>query len=284
MLALWAGSHLEIMGNNMSLKPIHFVLGVVGFLGFLVLLVLMFGSWGTVDTGHRGVVLRMGAVTGEIKGEGFYGKTPWLESVVDVDVRIQKEEVETSGASKDLQLVHTIVAVNINVKPDSVAELWRTVGPDYKTTIVAPALQESIKSVIAQYTAEELISKRELVREGVSKLVKNKLEPMGIQTDALNIVDFDFSNAFNAAIELKVTAEQNALAAKNMLAQKEFEAQQAVATAKGKAEAMKIEAAALVQNPTIMQLKVLERWDGVLPRVTSGAVPFIDVGKFSESK
>ena len=88
---------------------------------------------------------------------------------------------------------------------------------------------------------------------------------------------FSFSPSFNQAIEAKVTAEQHALAAKNLLAQKEYEAQQAVATAKGKAEAMQIESAALAKNPQVLQLRALERWDGVLPKVAGGAVPFIDV-------
>ena len=250
----------------------------------LVVLVLVFGSWGTVEAGHRGVVLRMGAVTGEIKGEGFYGKTPWLDTVVEMNVRTQKEQVETEGASKDLQIVHTIVALNLAVQPDKCATLYQTIGPDYLTVVVSPAMQESIKAIIAQYTAEELVAKREIVREAIAALIASKLSPLGIKTDALNIVNFNFSQSFNEAIEAKVTAEQHALAAKNLLVQKEFEAQQLVATAKGKAEAMQLESKVLQANPAIIQLRALEKWDGVLPRVTGGAVPFIDAMKAAEQK
>jgi regulator of protease activity HflC (stomatin/prohibitin superfamily) len=248
----------------------------------LVVLWIGIGSWGTIDAGHRGVVLRMGAVTGEIKPEGFYTKTPFVDHVVPMDVRMQKEQVESEGASKDLQSVKTVVALNLSVLPDKCATLYQTIGSDYLQTVVGPALQESIKAVIAQYTAEELVSKREDVREAIAKLISDKLTPLGIKIEALNIVNFDFSASFNQAIEAKVTAEQNALAAKNLLAQKEFEAQQTVAIAKGKADAMQIEANALRDNPMILQLRALEKWDGTLPRVTSGAVPFIDVGKFTE--
>lgn len=194
---------------------------------------------------------------------------------------MQKEQVETEGASKDLQSVKTVVALNLSVLPDKCALLYQNIGTDYLQTVVAPAMQESIKAVIAQYTAEELVSKRENVREPIAALIGEKLSPMGLKIAALNIVNFDFSASFNQAIEAKVTAEQNALAAKNLLAQKEFEAQQAVAIAKGKADAMQIESNVLRDYPAILQLRALEKWDGVLPKVTSDATPFIDTTKFT---
>lgn len=258
------------------------VAAVVLFVVTFLALVAVFGSWGTVSAGHRGVVLRMGAVTGDVKAEGFYTKTPWLESVVEMDVRQQKEQVETEGASKDLQTVHATIALNLSLQPEKCARVYQQIGEDYLQKSVAPAMQEGIKAVLAQYTAEELISKREVVREGIAHLIAEKLTPMGIRTEALNIVNFNFSASFNQAIEAKVTAEQNALAAKNLLAQKEYEAQQAVATARGKAEAMQIESAALAKNPQVLQLRALEKWDGVLPKVAGGAVPFIDVRAFAD--
>ena len=251
---------------------------IIVFVGTLVLLVLGFGSWGTVSAGHRGVVLRMGAVRlDEVKGEGVYTKTPWIEHVEEMDVRQQKEQVTTEGASRDLQTVHATVALNLSLLPSKCAEIYQTIGVGYMDKIVAPTMQESIKAVLAKYTAEQLISQREVVRDEIAKHIAAKLNPYGIKTEALNIVNFGFSQSFNKAIEAKVTAEQNALAAKNLLAQKEYEAQQAVATAKGKAEAMQIESAALAKNPQVLQLRALEKWDGVLPKVSGAAVPFIDV-------
>jgi regulator of protease activity HflC (stomatin/prohibitin superfamily) len=252
-------------------------MAILGFFGLLVILVLLFGSWGTVSAGHRGVVLSMGAVTGEIKGEGAYAKTPFVVSIVEMDVRTVKEQVETEGASKDLQTIKAIVALNLSLDPAKCAQVYQTIGVNYLDTMVAPAMQESIKAVLAMYTAEEVISKRELVREAIHKLLTEKLTPIGVRTEGLNIVDLDFSPSFNVAIEAKVTAEQNALAAKNLLAQREYEAQQAVAVAKGKAEAMSIESAALAKNPQVLQLRALEKWSGVLPQVVGTTIPFIDV-------
>jgi regulator of protease activity HflC (stomatin/prohibitin superfamily) len=105
-----------------------------------------------------------------------------------------------------------------------------------------------------------------------------KLNPRGIIVDDFNIVDFEFSESFNQAIELKVTAEQSALAAKNKLEQVKFEADQQVAEAQGKADALRIEASALQSNPQILQLRAIEKWDGQMPAVIGGgATPFVDV-------
>jgi regulator of protease activity HflC (stomatin/prohibitin superfamily) len=198
-----------------------------------------------------------------------------------MEVRIQKEQVRTEGASKDLQVVQVEAALNYNADPKRVAELFRDVGMDYMKRVVDPAMQESVKAVIAQYTAEELVTKREPVRAAIKLMLSDKLSVRGIVVDEFSIVDFDFSKSFNEAIEAKVTAEQQALAAKNKLSQIQYEADQKIAEAKGKAEAMRVEAISLEKSPQILQLRALEKWNGVLPTVTAGAVPFIDVGKLA---
>lgn len=268
--------------TNLIMK---FVGGGVLVVVAILLLYIAINSWGTIDPGHRGIFIRMGAVTGEIANEGFYTKNPFLESVVEMDVRTQKEEVSTECASKDLQIVDAVIALNINVIPQDCAKIYQEIGTDYGNKVVSPAVQEAYKAVVAKYTAEELITKREVVRENIITLVKEKLSAFGIQTTAVNIVNFKFSNSFNAAIEAKVTAEQTALAAKNLLAQKEYEAQQAVATAKGKAEALALESAALAKNPQILQLKALERWDGRMPLfIGGGTMPMINVDSIMNSR
>ncbi len=252
---------------------------ICAFVILLIVLVLAFGSWGTISAGNRGIVLRNGAVTGEIKPEGLYFKTPWLDHVIEMSVRTLKEEVQTDAASKDLQTVTVHLALNYSVQVAKVATIYQTLGMQYMDIIIGPALKESSKAVISQYTAEELITKREVVREAIAHLLATKLTPIGINTEAINIINFDFSKTFNQAIESKVTAEQNALAAKNKLEQIKFEADQKVAEAHGKAEAITIESNALQSNPAILQLRALEKWDGKMPQVMgAGAMPFINVG------
>ncbi len=269
----------QLSGDDDGITGFQIFGMVSGGLVILAVLILIFGSWVTVPAGNRGVLLHMGAVTGVILPEGMSGKMPFTDSVVVMNVQVQKEQVQAEAASKDLQTVHATVAVNLRVMPDKVASLYQGVGTDYMDRVVAPAIQESIKSVIAHYTAEELITKREAVKEEAQELLKNKMLVYGLSVEATNIVNFDFSPSFNASIEAKVTAEQNALAARNKLEQMKYEAEQAVAVAKGKAEAFSIESKALQNNPQVLQLRALEKWNGVLPTVMSadGAVPFIQV-------
>ena len=248
-------------------------------IGVAVIVVLLLGNpLGTVGAGERGILLRFNAVTGTIYDEGLYFRWPLIERVIIVDTKIQKEQADATAASKDLQTVHSDVAVNFHVSPDRVANIYQEIGIDYKIRLIDPTLQEAVKAITAKFTAEELITRREAVRDDIKALLKEKLEPRGILVDEFNIVDFGFSPSFNSAIEAKVTAEQQALAAKNKLEQIKFEADQRIAEARGKSEAMRVESEALRTNPQILELRALEKWDGVLPQVTgSGGVPFINI-------
>lgn len=250
---------------------------------FLLLgLPILFGTWGTVGAGERGVLLRFGAVAG-VKEEGLYFKLPWIEKVRIMDVKVQKEEVEASAASRDLQDVSSVIAVNYHLAPDKVTAVYRDVGVDYKERLIDPAIQEAVKAATAEYTAEELITKREIVRDSIQSNLLERLTAHGINIDELNIVDFDFSESFNAAIEAKVTAEQNALAAKNKLEQSKYEAEQRIAQARGEAEAISIQARAITQQggPEYVRLKAVEKWNGTVPHYIGGGevIPFLNVGQ-----
>jgi len=243
-----------------------------------VLLVLIWLSpFGQIGPGERGVHMRFTAVTGKVFGEGLYFVIPLIENVQKVNIQIQKEELKADAASKDLQTVHIVVAMNYHIDPTRVAKIFQEVGVQYKSRIIDPAMQEGVKASTAKFTAEELITRREAVREDTKTQLKTRLQEMGIIVDEFNIVNFEFSKVFNDAIEAKVTAEQSALAAKNKLEQIKFEAEQRVAEAKGKAEAITIESNALRSNPQILEMRALEKWNGTLPQVTGGAVPFISL-------
>lgn len=249
----------------------------------LVAVSVVFGAFGTIGAGERGIRTRFGAVQGEPLSEGLYFKVPFIEKVVKMEVKIQKDETQATSASRDLQDVNATIAVNYHINPSRVADIYQNVGGQYKKnttvsdTLIAPAIQESVKASTAKYTAEELITKREAVRNSIKEHLVRKLEPRGIIIDELNIVNFSFSKSFSESIEAKVTAEQDALASKNKLAQVQYEAQQAVAEAKGKAEAIQIEANALKDSPQVLELRALEKWNGVLPQVTGENIPFVSL-------
>jgi len=242
----------------------------------LILITFRLLPFGTVGAGERGILLRFNAVTGKIYGEGLYFNIPIIEDVKKIDIKIQKEQVNATAASKDLQTVNSTIALNFHIAADKVAKVYQQVGLAYKDRIIDPVLQEAVKASTANFTAEELITKREAVKDQVKELLRKKLDIHGIVVDEFNIVNFEFSKSFNEAIEAKVTAEQQALAAKNKLEQVKFEAEQRIAEARGKAEAIKIEASALRENPQVLELRALEKWDGKLPQyVGTNAMPFI---------
>lgn len=247
----------------------------------LMLLVFVFRLWVVVPAGHRGVVLQFGAVKGAM-GEGLHFLLPVVQRVELVDVRVQKTETEAAAASRDLQNVRSLIAVNFHVDPAGVAELYQKVGMRYAATIIAPAVQECVKAVTAQYTAEELITERQQVSARMGEQLGAKLRSYGIVVDGFNVVNFDFSEEFNRAIEAKQAAEQLALKAQRDLERVKIEAEQKLTQARAEAEALKIQKQEV--TPELLRLreieatlKAIEKWDGKLPQVTGGAVPFLQV-------
>lgn len=243
----------------------------------LVVLVLVTSAFTVVPTGFRGVVTRFGKVTGKVFDEGLHFKIPFIETVNKINIQIQKEETNADSSSKDLQSVNATVALNYRIDDARVQDLYQDVGKSYVAKIIDPVIQEAVKSGMALFTAEELITKRAEVKEVIESIMAETLTERGIKVIDFNIVNFNFSAAFDNAIEAKVTAEQEALAAKNKLEQIKFEAQQAVESAKGRAEAIEIEAKALRNSPDILELRAIEKWNGVLPQVTGESVPFVNI-------
>jgi prohibitin 2 len=277
----------DIVGERFDRETLSFMRhgparrNVIGIAAAIIALLLLFflNPFGTIAAGERGVHLRFTAVSGKVFGEGLYFRIPLIESVQTMDVKVQKYEMQSNAASKDLQTVHSVVALNFHIDPDRVANIYQDVGLQFRDRIIDPAMQEAIKASTAKFTAEELITKREMVRDEIKAQLTSRLKPRNILVDEFNIVNFEFSKNFNDAIEAKVTAEQQALAAKNKLEQIKFEADQKIAEARGKAEAMTIESNALRSNPQILELRALEKWNGTLPQVTGGATPFINLTK-----
>ena len=257
------------------------LLSLVGFIVFIGV-VLLINPFVQVGTGERVVVTHFGAVKGEL-GPGIHFLAPITESAITFNVQTQKEQAKASAASSDLQTVNTDIAVNYNVDPNKVSDLYTKVGVNYQATIIDPAIQEVVKSVTANYTAEELITKRAQVTSDIQNALAAKLQPSDITVTTANVVDFNFSDQFNQAIEAKVTAEQNALAAKNKLEQVQYEAQQTVTSAKAQAEAIQIQAQAINSQggADYVNLQAVKQWDGHLPTqmVPGSALPFLNLTK-----
>lgn len=248
--------------------------------------VLVFGVCATcftvVKAGHTGVVLTFGAVEENVFDEGLHFKMPLVQTVVQMNNRTQKVETEGSASSKDLQVISYVVAVNYHVKSESSASLYQNVGKDYSTVIIVPAIQESIKAVTAQFTAEELITKRQAVGEQIKTALSEKINSYGIEVEIFNIVNFDFSEEFNAAVEAKQTAQQQALKAQQDLARIEVEAQQKITQAEAEAESIRLIQEALAKSPDYVDYVKWNKWDGKLPEVMGSDGVLVDVGDLGE--
>lgn len=250
---------------------------------FVIILIAALNPLIIIPAGHRGVLMNWGAVSDQVFNEGLHWRTPVMQSVAVIDVQIQKDEIKASAASKDLQDVYTVAALNYHLDPVHVNSLYQKIGLDYRARIIEPAIQEAVKAATARYTAEEAITKRAEVREDIKQLLKERLAREHLILDELSIKDFNFSANFNKAIEAKVTAEQEALEARNVLEKVKFQAEQRVAQAKAEAEAIRIQAESIAKQggESYVRLKAIEKWDGKLPvqMIPAGAVPFIDLNK-----
>ncbi len=257
----------------------YLVTGVVVIFAFMI-----FNPFVMIGPGQRGVVLNFGAVQNDILGEGLHLRIPIMQKIIVMDVRVQKGEGQGDAASKDLQQVTTNVAINYHLDPKRVAQTYQTVGTleQVGERIILPAVQESVKAATAIYTAEELVSRRQEVRDRIRSLLRERLNHNGVIVDEFSIVNFAFSKEFSAAIESKTTAEQLKLKAERDLERIRIESEQKVTQAKAEAESLALQKENVTENliklrQIEMQQRAIEKWDGRLPQVTGGATPFIDL-------
>jgi regulator of protease activity HflC (stomatin/prohibitin superfamily) len=267
-------SRKEIEMRGLPLK-------VVGIVALLILMVAL-APFGTVPAGHRGVMTTFGSPSSEVLSEGIHFRIPLAQKLNLVNVSIQKGEGDGDAASRDLQTVHTKVALNYHVKPEAAMTVFRDLGNEPGMRIIIPSVQEAVKAVTARFTAEELIAKRTDVRDQIVAQLRERLARHGIMVDEFSIVNFNFSRSFNEAIEAKTTAEQLKLKAERDLLRIEVEAKQRVAQARAEAESLAIQRQQV--TPELIRLRemenqrqAIEKWDGKLPNVAGGAIPFINV-------
>ncbi len=264
---------------------------------------LLTSSFVTVQSGHVGVVRTLGAVQPKALSEGFHLKKPYLDKVEQMDIRLTKAVVKSQAASKDLQTVRTQVTVQYSLVGPVAPKTYQKIGVRQVVTVtlIEPAIQESVKAVTAQFTAEQLVTKRAEVKVFIQEAINNFINITLKEKEVVNalrianvaITDFEFSIEFNKAIELKVRAEQEALQAENEKTKRVTQAEAAAAEIKlaAEAEAFQIEVAskaraaaiareakALRGNPDLIQLRIAEKWDGVLPKFTgSDALPLLNI-------
>jgi regulator of protease activity HflC (stomatin/prohibitin superfamily) len=262
----------------------------------IVLLILFIVSWGSfaiVPAGHRGVVLWWGGVEKRIMGEGLNFKVPIAERVIKVDVKVQPHPFkEIDASSKEYQIVKMTGMMNFHIDPAYVNDLYQKVGLDFADKVIDPAFNDFVKEVVPTYPIGEILPKREEIRQRAMKKLGDNLSRYHIIVDDIYFANIRFSPEYEGAIEAKQVAQQQVETQKQVLAQREIEAQQKVATAKGEAESILVVAQGQAKandalsrsiSPILVQYKSIEKWNGILPQVSGGAVPFIDLGKIGGS-
>ncbi len=265
--------------NVVNVNPSKSVLKIVIIaIIILVLVIVGFNSFTVVQAGHTGVVVNLGKVSEQVLEEGLHFKIPFVSQIVQVDNRVMKTEVESNAASKDLQNISSKVSINYRVNRSSSADIYKNVGSDFTNVIVNPAIQECVKSVAAKYTAEQLITNRATVSTEMEEAISQKINPYGLSIEVFNIVNFDFSEEFNKAIEAKQTAQQEALKAEQDLARIKVEAEQTIEKAKAEAEAYNLKNAQLTDK--VIMMEFVEKWDGKMPSVVSSAQSMFDVSSY----
>ena len=267
---------------NFKVNPKKIIIPVVAVLAVLI---VALNSFVVVEAGHTGVVVTLGAVNEGVLQEGMHLKAPFVQDVVKIDNRIRKLEVTTEAFSKDLQSVDTVLAINYRVDTSKSYSIYKNIGADYENVLVVPAVNEVLKAITATYTAEESVTNRALISEGLIVGLNEKLNDIGLYVTDVNIIDFDFADAFNNAIEEKQVAQQQLLKA-------ETEKQTKITNAQADAEAVKIKANAEAEaNETIsksltnqvIENKKIEKWNGELPRVQGGSGTIVDIGSVDNS-
>ncbi|MDE7302615.1 MAG: prohibitin family protein [Oscillospiraceae bacterium] len=234
----------------------------------LIAAIVVMNSFTTVKAGHSGVVTTFGKVSETVLAEGLHFKIPFIQDIILIDNRVKKAEANCTAASKDLQTVSSTIAVNYKVLNSYSARVYKDIGMDYEAVIITPSIQECVKAVTAKFTAEELITNRQAIGDQMMELLKDKISTYGIEIQIFNITAFDFTDEYNAAIEAKQTAQQNALKAEQDLQRIKVEAEQKIAQAQAEAEAYRLKSEQI--TPEILISNYIEKWDGKLPTVVSG--------------
>jgi len=247
-----------------------------------------------VDAGNVGVVTKWGEIQDAALQEGIHFRMPVQTQIINISTRVHKMEASATASSKDLQVVSTRIVLNYRLDASRMVEVFRNVGTRLvvEHTIIDPALQESLKQATAQYTAEELITRRQQVKETLGVSITATLAKSDVLVTELSITDFQFAAEYQQAVESKQVAEQRALTAKNDLARIKVEAEQAEAKARGTANAMlaRAEAEAKAQellrktiSAEIVYLRAVEKWDGKQPAVVGEGGAILDLGQIKKA-
>jgi regulator of protease activity HflC (stomatin/prohibitin superfamily) len=239
----------------------------------IVFILIISTSFYVVEPGWTALQIRLGKIVDSHKEGGVFFKMPFVDKVAWMPNRIQKASIETSALSKDLQAIS--IGIDVNYRYTNEIELYKATLGSPEEIILIPFCHETIKSVIAQYTAEGLITNRHQAKSMIYEDLRERLRPHFIEFIEVNFSHADFSPAFIKAVEDKQIAQQEAMAAKNITERVREKAVQTKLEADAEAYAQQVKKQSVTKE--LNDLKAIEKWDGHLPHIMSGHVPFINL-------
>ena len=249
----------------------------------LLVLVLLFiavcNPIAMVGVGERGVKVTLGKVDdSKIYTEGIHFVMPFISKIKTMDIKTQKNSIRTTVYTKDIQQAQISYVINYNLMPDSAHKMYQQVGASYRDIIITPVVEGTIKDVIGKWNAQDLVGNREEATNDILEKLQVQLAPKFINVTGFQMIDINYSEVFERAIESKVTAEQEALKAKNKTVQIEEEAKQKIISAEAEAKSMAIRANALTRNKALVEYEAVQKWDGKMPQYMLGdTVPFLSL-------
>ena len=280
-MVLESSSNVDsLKSTNKKNKDVYIAVQLTLVIVFLAILSKFFVI---VNAGERGVLMQFGKVQEQILGEGLHVIVPTVYTVKKLSVRVQKQESSAEASSKDLQDVFTDVALNWHIIPDEANAIFQQIGDQKEVVdrIIDPAVEEVLKAVMAQYTAEEIITKRGEVKAAVDDFLTLRLVTYHIAVDDISLVHVHFSQRFSDAVEAKQIAEQEAKRGEFLALKAVKEAEAKVNLAKGEAEVQRL----LRDNltPELLERQAIEKWDGKLPLIVGeGGKNLLDLRKLVE--
>lgn len=247
----------------------------------LCLITIFLTPFVIVNAGERGVLMKFGQVQNQILGEGIHVIIPAVNTVKKLSVRIQKQDISAEASSKDLQDVFADVALNWHIIPEQANAIFQQIGDERDTVerIINPAVEEVLKAVMAEYTAEEIITSRGDVKAEVDNALTTRLVNYHIAVDDISLVHVHFSQRFGEAVEAKQVAEQEAKRAGFMALKASKQAEATVNLATGDAAAQRLLQDSL--TPELLQRQAIEKWNGALPLIVgNGEQRYLDLSEF----
>jgi len=244
---------------------------LIGFLIVtIVLIVAAAQATYVVEPGFRGVEVTLGKVSEQFKPEGFGTKAPFISQIVYIPVRQLTRSLPAECYSSDLQQVNVALRVLYRIPESSVVKIYKEFLGDPFESLIAPRIQEALKEVTAQQTAEQIVKKREEIKAKALSATKEKLAGILIVEDIV-LENITLSKELETAIESKMVQEQEAAKARFTQQKAQIEADTAIIKARGEAEAIRVRAEAIRDNPGLIQLQIVEKWDGKAPLVIGGS-------------